>query len=189
MTVDGALDDAVHDAVHDAVLDAAYGACAADIGTEVIASLIEHGFTIAVAESLTGGLLVAELIRVPGASSTVVGGVVAYNTALKHSVLGVDASLLTDNGPVHPEVARQMADRVRTALAVNGVPADIGVSTTGVAGPGPQDGHPAGTVYLGFAIGEDVSSLKLELGGDRAAIREKTVSEALIRLKNALESR
>ena len=177
MTADGAADGA------------ADGVYAADVGTEVIASLIEHGFTIAIAESLTGGLLVAELIRVPGASATVVGGVVAYNTALKNSVLGVDASLLTEHGPVHPEVARQMADRVRTALAVNGVPADIGLSTTGVAGPGPQDGHPAGTVYLGFAIGEDVSSLKLELGGDRAAIREKTVSESLTRLRNALESR
>lgn len=137
---------------------------AADVVTVVIARLIEHGFTIAVAESLTGGLLVAELIRVPGASATVLGGVVAYNTALKHSVLGVDASLLAEHGPVHPDVARQMADRVRTALAVKGVPADVGLSTTGVAGPGSQDGHPAGTVYLGFAIGEDVSSLKLELG-------------------------
>ena len=177
MTADGAVDGAGD------------ASCAADIGTEVIASLIEHGFTIAVAESLTGGLLVAELIRVPGASATVVGGVVAYSTALKNSVLGVDASLLREHGPVHPEVARQMADRVRTALAVNGVPADIGLSTTGVAGPGPQGGHPAGTVYLGFAIGEDVSSLKLELGGDRAAIREKTVSESLIRLREVLESR
>ena len=162
---------------------------AADVVTEVIARLIEHGFTIAVAESLTGGLLVAELIRAPGASATVLGGVVAYNTALKHSVLGVDASLLAEHGPVHPEVARQMADRVRTALAVDGVPADIGLSTTGVAGPGPQDGHPAGTVYLGLAIGEDVSSLRLELGGDRAAIREKTVSESLLWLGVVLESR
>ena len=177
MTADGAVDRTVD------------GASAADAGAEVIARLIELGFTIAVAESLTGGLLVAELIRVPGASATVVGGVVAYNTALKNSVLGVDASLLREHGPVHPEVARQMADRVRTALAVNGVPADIGLSTTGVAGPGPQDGHPAGTVYLGFAIGEDVSSLKLELGGDRTAIREKTVSESLIRLREVLESR
>ena len=162
---------------------------AADVVTEVIARLIERGLTIAIAESLTGGLLVAELIKVPGASATVLGGVVAYNTALKHSVLGVDASLLQDYGPVHPEVARQMADRVRTALAVDGVPADIGLSTTGVAGPGPQDGHPAGTVYLGLAIGEDVSSLRLELGGDRAAIREKTVSESLLWLGVVLESR
>ena len=81
---------------------------AADVVTEVIARLIEHGFTIAVAESLTGGLLVAELIGVPGASATVFGGVIAYNTALKHSVIGVDADLLAQHGPVHPEVARQM---------------------------------------------------------------------------------
>jgi nicotinamide-nucleotide amidase len=162
---------------------------ASDVAAEVVAMLIQRGFTIAVAESLTGGLLVAELIGVPGASATVLGGIVAYNTVLKHSLFGVDAALLAEHGPVHPEVARQMADRVRTALAVNGSPADIGVSTTGVAGPGPQDGHPAGTVYVGIAIGDDVSSLRLELGGDRKAIREKTVYESLVRLRIALEPR
>ena len=161
----------------------------ADVAARVVAILIERGLTIAVAESLTRGLLVAELIGVPGASATVLGGVVAYNTALKHSILGVDAELLAEHGPVHPEVARQMADRVRAALAVDGEPADIGVSTTGVAGPGPQGGRPAGTVYLGFAIGGDVSSLRLELGGDRGAIREKTVFESLSWLRNDLESR
>ena len=161
----------------------------ADVAAEVVTLLIERGLTIAVAESLTGGLLVAELIGVPGASATVFGGVIAYNTALKHSVIGVDADLLAQHGPVHPEVARQMADRVRTTLAVGGEPADIGLSTTGVAGPGPQDGHSAGTVYLGFAIGDDVSSLRLELGGDRAAIRDETVSESLLQLRIALETR
>jgi nicotinamide-nucleotide amidase len=161
----------------------------ADVAAEVVTLLIARGLTIAVAESLTGGLLVAELIDVPGASATVFGGVVAYNTALKHSVIGVDADLLAQHGPVHPEVARQMADRVRTALAVDGVPADIGLSTTGVAGPGAQGGHSAGTVYLGFAIGDDVSSLRLELGGDRAAIRDETVSESLSRLRIVLETR
>lgn len=161
----------------------------ADVAAAVVAMLIERGLTIAVAESLTGGLLVAELVGVPGASATVLGGVVAYNTSLKHTVLGVDAELLAQHGPVHSEVARQMADRVRVALAVDGVPADIGISTTGVAGPGPQDGHPAGTVYLGFAVGDDVSSLRLELGGDRGAIRDKTVSESLSRLRIVLESR
>jgi nicotinamide-nucleotide amidase len=161
----------------------------ADVAAEVVAILIERGLTIAVAESLTGGLLVAELIGVPGASATVLGGVVAYNTALKHSILGVDAELLAEHGPVHPEVARQMADRVRMVLAVDGVPADIGVSTTGVAGPGPQGGHPAGTVHLGFAIGDGVSSLRLELEGDRRAIRQGSVSESLARLRTALETR
>ena len=161
----------------------------ADVAAEVVAILVERGLTIAIAESLTGGLLVAELIGVPGASATVLGGVVAYNTALKHSILGVDAELLAEHGPVHPEVARQMADRVRTVLAVDGVPADIGVSTTGVAGPGPQGGHPAGTVHLGFAIGDGVSSLRLELEGDRRAIRQRSVSESLARLRTALETR
>ena len=161
----------------------------ADVAAEVVAILIERGLTIAVAESLTGGLLVAELIGVPGASATVLGGVVAYNTALKHSILGVDAELLAEHGPVHPEVACQMADRVRMVLAVDGVPADIGVSTTGVAGPGPQGGHPAGTVHLGFAIGDGVSSLRLELAGGRGAIRDRSVSESLSRLRIALETR
>jgi nicotinamide-nucleotide amidase len=161
----------------------------ADVAADVVAILIERGLTIAVAESLTGGLLVAELIAVPGASAAVVGGVVAYNTSLKHSVLGVDAELLAAHGPVHPEVARQMADRVRAALAVDDVPADIGVSTTGVAGPGPQGEHPAGTVYLGFAIGDRVSSLRLALGGDRAAIRDESVSESLWQLRIVLGTR
>ena len=159
------------------------------VAAQVVAVLIERGLTIAVAESLTGGLLASQLIGVAGASATVLGGVVAYNTALKHSVIGVDADLLAQHGPVHPEVARQMADRVRFALAVNGVPADIGLSTTGVAGPGPQGEHPAGTVYLGFAVGDDVSSLKLQLTGDREAIRNGTVSESLSRLIIALKPR
>ncbi len=162
---------------------------AGSVATAIIATLIERGLTIAVAESLTGGLLAAELISVPGASETVLGGVVAYNTAVKHSVLGVDADLLAEHGPVHPEVARQMAAGVRIALAVEGVPADIGLSTTGVAGPGPQDGHAAGTVYIGLAIGDTVSALRLELGGDRGAIRTRAVSESLVRLRTALDSR
>ncbi|HEY2642418.1 MAG TPA: nicotinamide-nucleotide amidohydrolase family protein, partial [Galbitalea sp.] len=96
----------------------------------VIAELTARGLTIAVAESLTGGLLVAELISVPGASAVVNGGVVAYNTALKHSLLGVDQQLLATRGAVDPDVAGQMAAGVRLACAVDGVPADLGVATT-----------------------------------------------------------
>jgi nicotinamide-nucleotide amidase len=154
--------------------------------SDLVAELAARGLTIAVAESLTGGLLVAELVAVPGASAVVVGGVVAYSTAIKHSVLGVDAALLAAEGPVHPLVAEQMALGVRTALAVDGRPADIGISTTGVAGPGPQDGHPAGTVYLGFAIGDRARSVRLQLDGDRQAIRSAVVSESLSRLVGLL---
>lgn len=152
----------------------------------VIAALLDRELTVAVAESLTGGWLTGELVAVPGASGVVVGGVVAYNTALKHSVLGVDAGLLARTGPVDADVAIQMAIGVRRALAVDGRPADIGLSTTGVAGPGAQDGHPAGTVYLGFAIGEHVSSLRLALEGDREAIRRQSVYECLLELNKFL---
>jgi nicotinamide-nucleotide amidase len=140
-------------------------------GSAVVALLTERRLTIAVAESLTGGLLVSELIRTPGASVVVVGGVVAYNTAIKHSVLGVDAALLASNGAVDPDVASQMALGVRTALAVDGRPADIGIATTGVAGPDPQDGKAVGTVFLGIASGDEVHVVELALAGSRDDIR------------------
>jgi nicotinamide-nucleotide amidase len=155
-------------------------------GAEVIALLSARGLTIGVAESLTGGLLVSELIRTPGASRAVVGGVVAYNTALKHSLLGVDAELLRTNGAVDPEVARQMAGGVRVAVAVGGRPADIGIATTGVAGPEPQDGMPVGTVYLGLAIRDEVTAVELALSGDRDTIRAAVVAEALGLLRRVL---
>lgn len=148
---------------------------------EIVDVLRRHGLTIAVAESLTGGLLVAELVSVPGASAVVRGGVVAYATEVKTSLLGVDAALLAASGPIHPDVARQMAAGVRERLG-----ADIGVATTGVAGPDPQDGHAPGEVWLGFAIGAEVTAVGLSLGGDRAAIRGDTVTESLSRLRPLL---
>ncbi len=130
--------------------------------------------TIAVAESLTGGLLVAELIRTPGASATVLGGIVAYDTELKHTLLGVDAGLLAEHGAVHPEVARQMAVGVRASARRRGAGgATSGFATTGVAGPDPQDGIEAGTVFLGFAVGDRVEAIPLTLTGGRAAIRRR----------------
>lgn len=111
-----------------------------------LALLTERGETLAVAESLTGGLIAAELTAVPGASRAFLGSVTAYATRLKRDVLGVDGALLEERGAVDPEVARQMAQGVRTALG-----ADWGVATTGVAGPEPQDGQPVGTVYVAVA--------------------------------------
>lgn len=157
-----------------------------ELGAEVVGRLTSRGLHIAVAESLTGGLLVSALIRTPGASVVVNGGVVAYNTALKASVLGVDAALLAARGAVDPEVAEQMATRVRTALAVEGVPAEIGISTTGVAGPDPQDGAAVGTVYLGFSIGDTVTTRALRLTGDRDEIRRSAVEASLKHLLELL---
>ena len=159
---------------------------AARLSARIIGLLAARHHTIAVAESLTGGLLVAELIRTPGASAVVSGGVVAYNTELKHTVLGVNAEVLALHGAVHPDVAAQMAVGVREHLAVAGQPAHIGISTTGVAGPDPQDGRPVGTVYLGFAIGSDVRTKHLQLSGSREAIREAVVYESLSELEALL---
>ena len=155
---------------------------------EVIARLVERGLTIAVAESLTGGLLAAELTATPGASAAVVGGVVAYDTRIKRDVIGVDADLLAERGAVDATVAEQLAERVRTVLAIDGRPADVGISTTGVAGPDEQDGQAVGTVFLGFAIGQRIYSKRLRLAGTREAIRRQTVSEALLELEYALDT-
>ena len=155
-------------------------------GTSVVHTLIERGLTIAVAESLTGGLLVAELIKTPGASEVVRGGIVAYSTPLKHSLLGVAPELLAVHGPVPPDVARQMAAGVRAALTVDELPADIGISTTGVAGPDPQDGVAVGTVFVGIALGIDIHVMELALDGDREAIRSAVVYEALLELERLL---
>lgn len=152
----------------------------------VVHTLIQRGLTIAVAESLTGGLLTAELTSVPGASAVVLGGAVVYATELKHTLLGVDAALLAAEGPVHPEVARQLAVGVRDRLAVAGRAADIGVATTGVAGPDPQGGRPVGTVYVGVASAAGARSVALALTGDRDGIRRQTVVEAVRALADEL---
>lgn len=158
----------------------------ADAAASIVASLTARSLSIAVAESLTGGLLTAELVRVPGVSAVLRGGIVAYDTAVKTSLLGVDAQLLKAHGAVHPDVAAQMASGVRVALAVAGQPAHVGLAATGVAGPDPQDGHDPGTVYLGFAIGDEVWTRALQLTGDREAIRAAAVSESLSELQRWL---
>jgi nicotinamide-nucleotide amidase len=153
----------------------------------VLELLRSDGRTLAVAESLTGGLLADAFVQVPGASAVLLGGVVAYATPVKHTVLGVDGDLLDREGPVHPEVARQMADGVRRAVAVDGRPADVGVSTTGVAGPEGQGGKPPGTVWVGVAVGERRIARTAVLPGDRAAVRQGAVRLALDTLLEALE--
>ncbi|WP_337061059.1 CinA family protein [Kineococcus sp. G2] len=143
----------------------------------VVAALRAAGLTVATAESLTGGLVCAALVDVPGASVVVRGAVVAYATELKASLLGVDGALLARTGPVDAEVARQMALGARARLG-----ADVGLATTGVAGPGPADGHPAGTVFV--AVAADVlpggaTARLLRLPGERAAVRRSAVQAVL----------
>ncbi|MER6618364.1 CinA family protein [Streptomyces xantholiticus] len=148
----------------------------------VLALLAERGQTLAVAESLTGGLVAAELTSVPGASKSFRGSVTAYATTLKRDVLGVDGSLLAERGPVDPQVAAQMAAGVRDVLG-----ADWGIATTGVAGPEPQDGKAVGTVYVAVAGPAGVGNVAaLRLNGDRGEIRRESVRSVLDLLREEL---
>lgn len=151
----------------------------------VLALLAERGETLAVAESLTGGLVAAELTSVPGASKSFRGSVTAYATTLKREVLRVDGTLLAERGAVDPEVARQMAAGVRDVLG-----AGWGIATTGVAGPEPQDGQPVGTVYVAVAGPNGVEKVvALRLNGGRAEIRRECVRSVLELLSGELHEK
>lgn len=142
--------------------------------TWVVERLAAAGRTVAIAESLTGGAVCDALVAVPGASQVLRGGVVAYATSVKAEVLGVPTALLAAYGAVHPDVAREMAERVRALLG-----ADLGLATTGVAGPDPQDGHLPGEAYVALAGSGPTLVERLSVEGDRAAIRAAVVHEAL----------
>ena len=149
---------------------------------QLIADLTRRGLSIATAESLTGGGLVARLVDVPGASHVVRGGVCTYAVDTKASVLGVSESRLTLTGPVDEQVARQMAVGVRSLFG-----ASIGLSTTGVAGPGPADGFPAGTVHIACAHPAGVEHRLLHLEGDRAAVRRGAIDAAIALVRDVLD--
>ncbi|WP_407288091.1 CinA family protein [Streptomyces sp. BP-8] len=140
------------------------------------------GQSLAVAESLTGGLVAGALTAVPGASRALRGSVTAYATEVKRDVLGVDGALLAARGAVDAEVAGQMADGVRRVLA-----ADWGIATTGVAGPDPQDGQPVGTVFVAVRGPDGVGTVRrLALSGDRDRIRRDTIDAVLALLLSEL---
>jgi nicotinamide-nucleotide amidase len=138
--------------------------------------LLERRVTLATAESLTGGMVGAVLTEVPGVSAVYRGGVVVYATDLKATLAGVPEDLLAAEGPVHPDTAAALATGVRERLG-----ADYGLATTGVAGPDPQAGVEAGTVYVAAAGPRSVQVRKLQLPGDRAAVRQGSV-EAVLKL-------
>ncbi|WP_421733309.1 CinA family protein [Cellulomonas sp.] len=144
------------------------------LATDLLAALGARGWSLGVAESLTGGLVSAALVDVPGASAVLRGAVVAYATDLKGTLLDVDRDLLVARGAVDPDVARAMALGVRTRLG-----ADVGLATTGVAGPDPQDGHPPGTVHVAVATPDGTHVRSLDLAGPRASVRAQTVDAVL----------
>jgi nicotinamide-nucleotide amidase len=141
---------------------------------DLLGRLIARGETLATAESLTGGLLAATIVDVPGASNAYRGGLVVYATDLKASLAGVPSPLLDAHGPVDPSVAAALAAGARERCH-----ADWGVATTGVAGPDPQGDLPVGRVYVAVAGPEGSDVRQLDLSGDRAQIRRETVEAAL----------
>ena len=154
--------------------DGVAGAAALELATEIVALLTRTGGTVATAESLTGGLVSAALTDVPGSSVAFRGGVVSYATDLKARLLGVDELLLAKHGPVHASVSADMANGVRALLG-----ATVGVATTGVAGPGPSDGHEAGTVYVAVSLSGDTVVREMALEGNRDEVRRLAVERVL----------
>jgi nicotinamide-nucleotide amidase len=146
----------------------------------LVEALRARAETLAVAESLTGGLLAATIVDVPGASKVFRGGLVVYATDLKHELAGVDADLLAAVGPVAAPVAAQLAAGARLRCS-----ATWGLSTTGVAGPDPQDGQPVGTVFIGLCGPAEMVE-RLSLAGDRPTIRRAAVAAALALLARHL---
>jgi nicotinamide-nucleotide amidase len=158
------------------------GAHPTDPANRAIARLTELGQTLATAESLTGGLLGARLTDVPGASAAYRGGLIVYATDLKAELAGVATETLDRDGAVAESTAGELA-----AGAARRCRATWGLSTTGVAGPDRQEGHPAGTVFVGLArAGELVEVRLLDLTGDRSEIRRQTVDHALTLLLDHL---
>ncbi|QFG25591.1 CinA family nicotinamide mononucleotide deamidase-related protein [Actinomadura sp. WMMB 499] len=174
--------------VRELVGSAVYGVEDETLDRVVHRLLTQRSATVAAAESLTGGLIGAELTAMPGSSATFAGGMVTYATELKRRLLGVPGDLLAEHGAVHPDVAAAMAAGVRDRLG-----ATYGIAVTGVAGPEAQDGRPVGTVYIGVAGPGDtrtVTKPELPVPGPgpetRDVIRRMTVVHALDQLRRVL---
>lgn len=148
--------------------------------TVVVRLLQERGWTIGLAESMSGGLLASRLTEVPGVSGVFLGSVVSYASTVKFDVLGV---------PIGPVVSAPAAEAM-AAGARRVLGADVGLAVTGVAGPAEQEGQPVGTVFVGLALGDDPpESVRLGLPGERRTVRELAVISALDLLRRRLLAR
>ncbi len=146
----------------------------------LVNKLKEKNLTLSCAESCTGGLIAKSITDISGCSSVFYGGVVSYDNIVKMGILGVKEETLKEYGAVSFQTAEEMALGVKRACST-----DIGISTTGIAGPGGAvRGKPVGTVYIGIAIGDTVESMRLNLGSknSRDFIRHRAVGQILARL-------
>ena len=159
------------------------------VAAQIVEAMTTRGLHLAIAESLTGGALAAAVVDVPGASKMFLGSIVAYDTSLKASLLGVDDALLAKVGAVDSKVATQMAAGARLRLATAAKvseAATVGLACTGVAGPNIQDGKPVGTVFISVDAPGGALVRELLVAGDRSQIRKSTVGSALNLLAEVL---
>ncbi len=151
----------------------------------IIASAREKALWLTTAESLTGGLIVASLVDVSGASACVKGGVCSYDPGIKHDVLGVSQQVIDDIGVVSAECATLMAQGAQSLMQ-----ADVAVSATGVAGPsGGTPETPVGTVFLGIASSGTVRAVECHFSGNRARVRRQAAHRALELIKEEIDKR
>jgi nicotinamide-nucleotide amidase len=151
------------------------------VAADLLAEMTRRGHTLAVAESLTGGMLSVALTDVAGASAAFRGGVTAYATDLKCTLLGVAEPTVRSDGVVSAPVAAAMAEGARRRLG-----STYALGTTGVAGPDPQEGLPPGTVFVAVAGPDGTATERLDLDGDRHAVRDGTCRAALDLLARTL---
>ncbi|MSR74722.1 MAG: CinA family nicotinamide mononucleotide deamidase-related protein [Planctomycetes bacterium] len=152
-----------------------------DLAAQIVALASARGLRLATAESLTGGMLAARIVAVPGASACFAGGVVAYNDDIKAAVLGLAPALLQEHGAVSAACAEAMA-----AAALVRFAATHALATTGVAGPaGGTSESPVGTVFIALATAAGVCSRRLQIPGVRAQVRERACTAALDYLRRS----
>ena len=174
-----ALIEPEEQALREILGDLVFGVDDETMETVVLDLLRKRGLTLGLAESLTGGLVASRLVSVPGTSDVLKGGVVAYMTDAKRSVLGVTAESV-----VSSECARQLAEAGRRVFG-----ADVGLGVTGVAGPEEQEGQPAGTVFFGLAIGDEpAEGVGTQLPGQREMVRQFATISLLNLLRMKLVS-
>ena len=171
---DSTLEKHISD-LHKIIPDLIYGYNNDTLEAIVGQLLTSNNSTIATAESCTGGLIAHKLTSIAGSSAYFIGGVTAYNNSIKQDMLNVPKSMIEEYGAVSEEVAKLMAKNVREIMGT-----DIGISTTGIAGPsGGSKDKPVGTVWIGFATKDGVSAEKYLFGDQRERNTNWSVQTAL----------
>lgn len=151
-----------------------YGIDEETLETKVLQYLQQKEMTIASAESLTGGRFIDRLISIPGASSSVVGSIVSYQTRSKEQVLGIDSAIINKYGTISEQCAKEMAEGIQKKMN-----ASIGISFTGNAGPDASEQKPVGIVYIGISNGVKTEVHSYHFHGNREAIRNRAVKKGL----------